>query len=145
MHLDHSSTLALSLCSHPEPQQAAASGATSEQPVKRHLPVLQQQQPAATSSDSAHQPAPQQQLQSRASAEGLQRVNSPGPYIQFDAAAYAAAAAARTASPGQLVCRKLGRVLATSITGICVNSAQQTAPYVPRILVRDVCWLTVNK
>lgn len=42
----------------------------------------------------------QQQLQSRGSVEGLQRVSSPGPHIQFDAAAYAAAAAARTASPG---------------------------------------------
>ena len=47
------------------------------------------------------------------SAEGLQRVNSPGPYIQFDAAAYAAAAAARTASPGELVCKyMMGMLLA---------------------------------
>ena len=100
--MDHPSTLPLSLCSTPEPQQPAASQAASGQPEKAH-------QPAAPSCSSAHQPASQQQqqLQSRASAEGLQRVNSPGPHIQFDAAAYAAAAAARTASPGQLVCRKL--------------------------------------
>ena len=95
-----------------ETQQPAASQAASEQLDKGPLPASQQQQqqPASTSSGSAHQPAsqqqqqqqPSQQQQRRASAEGLQRVNSPGPYIHFDAAAYADAAAARTASPGQL-------------------------------------------
>ena len=45
----------------------------------------------------AHFPA----LRHPAFAEGIQRVNSPGSARAFDAAAYAAAAAARTASPGK--------------------------------------------
>ena len=64
----------------------------------------QQQQAPSLSSVTAPQPGSQsvQQLTSRSAAEGLMRVNSPGPAHPFDAAAYAAAAAARTSSPGQL-------------------------------------------
>lgn len=64
----------------------------------------QQQQGPSLSSVTAPQPGSQsvQQLASRSAAEGLMRVNSPGPAHPFDAAAYAAAAAARTSSPGQL-------------------------------------------
>ena len=54
----------------------------------------QQQQPQQP---AAHFPA----LHHPAFAEGIQRVNSPGSARAFDAAAYAAAAAARTASPGE--------------------------------------------
>lgn len=88
-----------------ESQQPAVSQSVSGQQQQGPLagtPQQQQQQRAANvSPGGTHQPA-SQQLQSRGSAEGLQRVNSPGPSIPFDAAAYAAAAAARTASPGQL-------------------------------------------
>lgn len=52
----------------------------------------QEQQPSL-----AHFPA----LRHPAFADGIQRVNSPGSARAFDAAAYAAAAAARTASPGK--------------------------------------------
>ncbi|KAL3146318.1 hypothetical protein ABBQ32_003012 [Trebouxia sp. C0010 RCD-2024] len=91
-----------SVDSTPEPQQPATSQPATGQADKGRLPASQQQPASIASSSSAHHPLSQQQqqLQSQGSVEGLQRVSSPGPHIQFDAAAYAAAAAARTASPG---------------------------------------------
>ena len=76
-----------------------SSGEQDAEPAQRqdngHIQQQQQPQQQAT----AQFPA----LRHPAFAEGIQRVNSPMPAQAFDAAAYAAAAAARTASPGGLL------------------------------------------
>ena len=104
-------------CSNAEHQPPVASHAVAGSDIG-HLAAHhhhQQQQQQTTAVSSGNQQSAAQQLQSRGSAEGLQRVNSPGPTITFDAAAYAAAAAARTASPGQLGCDLLDCLLAPKL------------------------------
>ena len=78
---------------------------------QQHQQPQQQQQQLAHGMPSGHnaQLGSQQSLVSHPSGEGLQRVHSPGPAHAFDAAAYAAAAAARTASPGTLTAMFLHR------------------------------------
>ncbi|KAL0048928.1 hypothetical protein WJX82_002575 [Trebouxia sp. C0006] len=73
-----------------------SSGEQDAEPAQRQDKGHIQQQQQLHQQSAAQFPA----LRHPAFAEGIQRVNSPMPAQAFDAAAYAAAAAARTASPG---------------------------------------------
>lgn len=75
------------------------SSGEQDEPAQRQDEGHNQQQQQPHQQPTAQFPA----LRHPAFAEGIQRVNSPMPAQAFDAAAYAAAAAARTSSPGARV------------------------------------------
>ena len=89
-------TTAMSTSSSDHEQQPRQQQHTAPQQQQHQ----QQQQGPGTPPAQHAQMGSQQSLASHPSGESLQRVNSPGYVPAFDAAAYAAAAAARTGSPG---------------------------------------------